>query len=70
MKINNIKNFFAAAFLMLGLTLAPLSVAGMATVQAATYAPGKQACSGANGGGVVSTGKKGATKLTPTVYRK
>ncbi len=54
MKINNIKNFFAAVFLILGLTLAPLSVAGMATAQAATYAPGKQACSGANGGGVVS----------------
>jgi len=52
MKINNIKNFFAAVFLMLGLTLAPLSIVGIAHAQV-DYNPGGQACSGANGQNVI-----------------
>jgi hypothetical protein len=53
MKINNIKNFFAAVFLVLGLTLAPVSFAGIAVAQSAEYQPGGQACSGANGEQVI-----------------
>ena len=53
MKINNIKNFLASVFLILGVVLAPLSVAGIAAAQAAKYQPGGQACSGANGEKVI-----------------
>lgn len=74
MKINNLKNFFAAVFLMLGLILAPLSIAGISTVSAAEYRPGNGATCGANAypvtdatGASVCVANKGGGKSLPEI---